>query len=163
MLNPAQVTDAVTLALQSIPELSAAMTVADSSGNANLRISAFHFRLGAEHSLAEAVYKMPAPSILVAWEGTLGGNFNGYQIWKHRIAVYLRMANMAGNVDPVGYEDLWAIICNRPPNGAATNIRCLNILPGLDIMETPSISHLLDEDRLDIFRGEFVIPEIGDN
>jgi hypothetical protein len=106
---------------------------------------------------------MPAPSILVAWEGTQGGNFNGYQIWKHRIAVYLRMANAAGNTDPVGYEDLWWTICNRPPGGAGANIRYINILPELDIMDTPSIAHLLDEEQIDIFRGEFVLPEIGDN
>jgi hypothetical protein len=106
---------------------------------------------------------MPAPSVLVTWEGTLGGNFNGYAIWKHRIAVYLRMGNMAGSNDPVGYEDLWWTICNRPPSGASANIRYINILPELDIMDTPSIAHLLDEDQLDIFRGEFVLPEIGDN
>ena len=163
MLNPAQITDATVSVLQSIPELAAAMTVAAGSGNATCRINAFHYRLGAEHRLAEAVYKMPAPSILVAWEGTQGGNFNGYQIWKHRIAVYLRMGNMAGSSTPVGYEDLWWTICNRPPEGASTNIRCISILPELDIMDTPSIVHLLDEDQIDIFRGEFVIPEIGDN
>jgi hypothetical protein len=73
------------------------------------------------------------------------------------------MGNMAGNKDPVGYEDLWWIMVNRPPTGQSQNIRCLNILPNLDIMDTPSIAHLLDEDQIDIFRGEFVIPEIGDN
>ena len=163
MLNPKLITDAVTAALQKIPALAAAMTVTDAGGNPNARISAFHYRLGAEHRLAEAIYKMPAPSILVAWEGTQGGNFSGYQIWKHRIAVYLRMGNMAGSVDPVGYEDLWWTLCNVPPSGASTNIRYLNILPALDIMDTPSVAHLLDEDQIDIFRGEFIIPEIGDN
>jgi hypothetical protein len=163
MLNPALVTDAVTALLASIPELAAAMAVTDSSGNVNVRISAFHYRLGAEHRLAEAIYKMPAPSILVAWDGTQGGNFNGYQIWKHRIAVHIRMGNMAGNLEPVGYEDLWWMICNRPPDGASQNIRYINILPELDIMDTPSVAHALDEDLVDRFVGTFVIPELGDN
>lgn len=163
MLNPKLITDAVAATLQNIPALAAAMTVTDSGGNASVRISAFHYRLGAEHRLAEAIYKMPAPSILVAWEGTQGGNFSGYAIWKHRIAVYLRMGNMAGNNDPVGYEDLWWTVCNVAPSNASQNIRYINILPELDIMDTPSISHLLDEDQIDIFRGEFVIPEVGDN
>ena len=162
MLNPALVTDAVVGVLAGIPELATALTVT-AGGNATVRISAFHYRLGAEHPLAETIYKMPAPSVLVAWEGTLGGNFNGYAIWKHRIGVYLRMGNMAGNKDPVGYEDLWWIMVNRPPTGQSQNIRYLNILPDLDIMDTPSIAHLLDEDQIDIFRGEFVIPEVGDN
>lgn len=163
MLNPSQVTDAVTAALVAIPELAAAMTVTDGNGNPICRITAFHYRLGAEHRLAEAIYKMAAGSILVVWEGTLGGNFNGYQIFKHRIAVYFRMGNMAGSNDPVGYEDLWWTVCNRPPEGSSVNIRYMNILPELDIMDTPSVAHLLDEDQIDIFRGEFVLPEIGDN
>jgi len=163
MLNPKLITDAVVAKLGAIPDLAAAMTVTDGGGNANVRISAFHYRLGAENRLAQAIYKMPAPSILVAWEGTQGGDFNGYQIWKHRIAVYLRMGNMAANIDPVGYEDLWWTICNRPPAGSTVNLRYLNILPGLDIMDTPSVAHLLDEDQIDIFRGEFVLPEMGDN
>jgi hypothetical protein len=163
MLNPALVTDAVTALLASIPELAAAMAVADSSGNVSVRISPFHYRLGAEHRLAEAIYKMPAPSILVAWDGTQGGNFNGYQIWKHRIAVHMRMGNMAGSLEPVGYEDLWWMICNRPPDGASQNIRYINILPELDIMDTPSVAHALDEDLVDRFTGIFVIPELGDN
>ena len=163
MLNPARITDAVVGLLSAIPELATAMAVADGDGNVNVRISAFHYRLGAEHRLAEAIYQMPAPSILVAWEGTLGGNLSGYQIWKHRIAVYLRMGNMAGNLEPVGYEDLWSMICNGVPDGATTNLRCINILPELDIMDTPSIAHALDEDLVDRFVVTIVLPEVGDN
>jgi hypothetical protein len=163
MLNPSQITDAVVTTLKNIPELAAAMTVLDSHQNPTVRITAFHYLLGADHRLAEAIYKMPSPSMLVAWEGTFGGNFNGYTIFKHRIAVYLRMGNAAGATDPVGYEQLWWTICNRPPQGSSQNIRYINILPDLDIMDTPSIAHLLDEDQIDIFRGEFVLPEMGDN
>jgi hypothetical protein len=162
MLNPRLITDAVTAVLAAIPDLAAAMTVTE-DGNPIVRINAFHYRLGAEDRLARAIYTMPTPSILVAWEGTLGGNFNGYQIWKHRIALYLRMGNMAGNPSPMGYEDLWSTICNHLPMNSSVNIRYMNILPDLDIMDTPSVAHLLDEDQIDIFRGEFVIPEIGDN
>ncbi|MGD0497529.1 MAG: hypothetical protein ABSC23_03735 [Bryobacteraceae bacterium] len=163
MLNPKLITDAVTAVLQNIPELATAMTVTDAGGNATVRIAAFHYRLGSDSRLMEVVFKMPAPSILVTWEGTEGGNFDASTIFKHRIAVYFRMGNMAGSNDPVGYEDLWWTVCNRPPNGKGVNIRYLNILPELDIMDTPSVAHLLDEDRMDIFRGEFVIPEVGDN
>ena len=154
MLNPASITDAIANVLLSIPELNAAM---------GSRISAFHFRLGQEHRLAEAIYKMPAPSMLVAWEGTKGGNFDGQTIWKHRWGIYYRMGNAAGVADPVGYEDLWWITCNRPPGGSGPNIRYLQIYPGLDIMDTPSIDHELDEDLVDRFKGVFIIPEIGDN
>ena len=154
MLNPAPITDAIASVLLSIPELNIAM---------GGRITAFHYRLGQEHRLAEAIYKMPAPSMLIAWEGTKGGNFDGQTVWKHRWGVYYRMGNAAGVADPVGYEDLWWITCNRPPGGSGSNIRYLQLYPGLDIMDTPSIDHELDEDLIDRFKGVFIIPEIGDN
>jgi hypothetical protein len=160
MLNPAAITDALATQLALIPALAAAMTPA---GSVVARIDAFHYRLGAENTLQMAVYKMPAPSLLVAWEGTLGGNFNGATIWKHRMGVYFRMGNMAGVLGPVGYEDLWYQTVNGVPTGSSRNIRYLNLMTGLDIMDTPSVSHAVDEDRIDYFRGEFLYPEIGDN
>jgi len=73
------------------------------------------------------------------------------------------MGNAAGLTDPVGYEDLWWIVCNKLPGGSQTNIRYMQLYPGLDIMDTPSVAHALDEDLVDRFVGTFVIPEIGDN
>ena len=163
MLNPAPITDAIVAALQSIPELAAAMTVLDAQQNPVCRIDAFHYLLGQEHRLAEAIYKMPAPSMLVAWEGSKGGNFDGQTIWKHRWGIYYRMGNAAGVAIPVGYEDLWALTCNSPPGGQGPNIRNIQLFTGLDIMDTPSIDHALDEDLIDRFKGVFTIPEIGDN
>lgn len=163
MLNPAPITDAIVSALQSIPDLAGAMTVLDANQNAVCRIYAHHYRLGAEYRLAERIYKMPAPSLLVAWEGTHGGNFDGQTIWKHRFSVYFRMGNAAGSPDPVDYEQLWWLACNQPPAASPLNIRYMNLYPGLDIMDTPSVAHALDEDLQDRFVGTFVIPEIGDN
>jgi hypothetical protein len=154
MLNPSPLVDAIVGVLLSIPELSAAL---------GGRISAFHFRLGLEHRLAEAIYKMPAPSMLLAWDGTQGGNFDGQTIWKHRFSLYLRMGNAAGLSEPIGYEDLWWIVCNRPPAGSEVGIRFMQLYPGLDIMDTPSVAHALDEDLQDRFVGTLTIPEIGDN
>jgi hypothetical protein len=58
MLNPSSMVDAIVTTLQKIPDLAAAMTVLDSTGAANCRISGFHYRLGVEHRLAEMIYKM---------------------------------------------------------------------------------------------------------
>jgi len=162
MLNPSPIVDAIVSTLQAIPSLGAAMTVTE-NGVPVCRINAFHYRLGAEHRLAEAIYKMPAPSMLVAWEGTQGGNFNGQTIWKHRFNVYFRMGNAAGVSEPVGYEDLWWMVCNGQPANSPANIRFMELYAGLDIMETPSVAHALDEDQIDRFVGTLVIPEIGDN
>ena len=162
MLNPKDITDAVASTLRAIPDLAAAMTVV-AQGVPLVRINAFHYRLGQEHRLAEAIEKLTAPSILVAWEGTLPGNPNGAEMFKHRIGVYIRMGNAAGNVDAMGYEDLWWTICNAKPTGSSQNIRYMNLLPALEIMDTPGIIHLTDADLIDIFRSEFIFPEIGDN
>ncbi len=163
MLNPAPITDAIVNVLQSIPDLAAAMTVLDSNGAPNCRISPFHYRLGVEHRLAEAIFKMPAPSLLLAWDGTQGGNFDGQTMWKHRFSLYFRMGNAVGLTEPMGYEELWWTVCNQPPTGSAACVRYMSLFPGLDIMDTPSVAHALDEDLQDRFVGTFVIPEIGDN
>jgi hypothetical protein len=155
-------TDAIAAALASIPALAAAMTVSTPGGPV-CRINAFHYLMGDEQTLVKAVYEMPAPSLLVAWEGTRGGNFDGATIWKHRWGVYYRMGNAAGIVDPVGYERLWYLTCNALPGGSPVNIRYMQLYDGLDIMDTPSVEHMLDEDQIDRFKGSFVIPEIGDN
>jgi hypothetical protein len=162
MLNASPITDAIAATLACIPDLFTAMAVTNAIGDLECRISAFHYRLGQEHQLAAAIYKMPAPSMLVAWDGTQGGNFDGQTIWKHRFHVYFRMGNAAGLDYPVGYEDLWWTVCNRPPTGSPVNIRYMTLYPGLDIMDTPSMAHALDEDQVDRFVGTFVIPEIGD-
>ena len=65
MLNPRPIVDAIVSTMRLIPDLAAAMAVID-SGNPICRISGFHYLLGQEHRLAEAIYKMPAPSMLVA-------------------------------------------------------------------------------------------------
>ena len=170
MLNPGTITDWIVEVLQSIPELAAAMTVLDGAGNPVCRISGFHYRLGAEHRRAEAIYAMPAPSILVAWDGDNPGPFDGQTIYRHRFNVYFRMGNAAGLAEPVGYEDLWDIVCNGKPvtmiDGELVenpvNIRNMQFVPGLDIMDPPGIIHAVDEDQQDRFVSVFVFPEIGD-
>jgi hypothetical protein len=163
MLNPTLIVKAVTALLQDIPALATAMTGIGPDG-LEVRIWAHRFLPGQDLNLTEAIYKMPSPSILVAWEGTQGGNFSGYAMWKHRVCVYLRAGNAAGVESPLGYEDLWALVCNGIPATLSTvNLRYTNLLPDLDIPDTPSIARLQDTEQMDIFRAEFIFPEIGDN
>lgn len=160
MLNPSLVTDAVAAALRTITALVAAM--AEDSA----RIVAYHYLYGSDEPSVKKIYEMPAPSILVLWEGTQGGNFDGSTIWKHKIAIYIRTTNVAvpGFAGVVGaYEYVWWLICNGVVNGGSHNIRQINLLPQLEIMDTPSVQHMQDEEGQDLFCGKLVIPEIGDN
>ena len=67
----------------------------------------------------------------------------------------------AGLECPVGYEDLWWSLCNTPPDGSNVNIRYMELYPGLDIMDTPSVAHALDEDLIDRFVGTLVDSRSG--
>lgn len=160
MLDPEVVTDAAVAAIQSIPEVVTAM-----NGDA-ARIVGFKYLYGVDFTLAEAVGKLKPPAILVAWAGTQGGNFDGMTIFKHRLDVYFRSANMASvafPAVPTGPGYLWSLICNKAVNGTSLNIRQVQLISGaLDLMETPSVSHRQDEELMDYFCGTFVFPEIGD-
>ena len=156
MINPAQLVDSVVTALQGIPDLVSAM------GSSAENIYAHHFLYGAENSLIDAVYKITPPGILVAYEGTLGGNFDAATIWKHKVACYIRAANATNQENPVSYEDIWSVIMNGPVNGGP-NIRCINVMPNTEIMDTPSIEHQIDQDGIDFFVVHLVFPEIGDS
>lgn len=157
MLKPSLVVDTVVSTLQTIPELVTAMA-GDST-----RIYAFHFRYGLEKSLTEALNQMIPPSTLVVWSGTIGGNFSGYQIWKHHIDIYFRAPNTVNISPAIAYEDIWWLMMNKPVNSGSLNIRQIEILPSqLDLMETPSVEHHIDEEGQDFFCGKCVFGEIGD-
>ena len=83
-------------------------------------------------------------------------------MWKHRFNIYFRMGNAVGQASSGGYEQLW-LLCNQPPTGSPVSTRYMNIDPGPEIMDTPSVGHMLDEDGVDRFVGTLVFPEIGDN
>ena len=64
MINPAEITNSLVSLLREIPEL-----VAEVGGDPE-RIFAYHDLYPKRVSLELAKYQMPAPGILVAWQGT---------------------------------------------------------------------------------------------
>ena len=160
MLKSSLIVDTVVCTLQTIQPLVTAM-----NGDPT-RIKAFHFMPGMDKSLAEAINTMLQPSILVTSTGTMGGNFDGQTIFKHPVDVYFRAPNTANMVPAIAYEDVWWLMVNQPVNGSDVpylNIRNVQILPGqLDLMDTPSVQHMTDEQGQDYFCGRFIFPEIGD-
>jgi hypothetical protein len=157
MLNSRNLVDAVVAALQSIPALVTA--VAGDQSN----IYAHHFFYGTDFSLNEAIYKMTSPSILVAWERTLGGNFDGMTEFKDLVCVYIRAANAAGQEAPLSYEDLWHLMMTSPVNAGTQDIRHIEIVPGeWTLMDVPSIAPLQDAESMDFFKASLVFPQLGD-
>lgn len=162
MIDTTELVSSVVSTLQSIPALVAIM-----NGDP-AQIAAFHYYYGVENALEQTLFEMKAPSILVAWEGTEPGNFDATAMWKYHIAVYMKTANQATAVSPVSYERLWYVICNAPVNGTNQNIRYSIILkdgngsPLVDIMDTPPVTHLQDQNGMDYFKGLFVFPDLSE-
>ena len=81
MVNIAQVVDAIVEKLREIPEL-----VTEMGANPD-RIYAYHDHYPKRTSLPQAIYQMPAPSVMVAWQGTAPGNF-GENEWPEDIVAH---------------------------------------------------------------------------
>jgi hypothetical protein len=157
MIKGSLIVDTLAATLQTIPALVTAMN------NDPTRIVGYHFIPGLSRSLTEAVQQMLTPSILINYEAIMGGNFNGYMIWKHHVDIYYRGGNQAGQMIPTNAEDIAYLMMNQPVNAGTLNVRQIEILPGqLDLMDTPSFAHMVDDAGTDYWCGRCVFGEIGD-
>ncbi|HEY4360097.1 MAG TPA: hypothetical protein VGN17_03980 [Bryobacteraceae bacterium] len=156
MLKPSLVVNAVISTLQTIAPFVAAM-------NGPQNIKAHSFVNGQVVPIMTDIYEMTAPSCLVVYEGTLGGNFDGMTIWKHLLTIYLKAPNQATIQTPLGYEDLVWMVVNGEVNSTQLNIRQISVIPEVSLMDTPTITRMTDESRTDFFKVECVFPEIGDS
>jgi len=157
MLDPTLIGQALVSTLQNIPTLVSALN------NTSANISLHKFQYGMDYRLKEAVYKMVPPAILIAWDGTKGGNFSGQQIWKHPFLGFARLQNQTGAETPISLSDLWVLIVNGKLGSTTQNIRQVQIYSGVDIMDTPSSFVRQDEEGMDFLEFQMVFPEIGDN
>lgn len=163
MIDPETIVDAVVGALRGIPDLAQAL-----NGDAE-RIRGFHDLAGVDVPLRKAVYEMSAPGILIAYAGTLPQSTQwGEGVFKHRVYCCMVLGNQAQSDAPIGYGTFWKkIIGSGPVKGwdqvAGANIRSVQLVEGLEIMDTPGVLRQMDEDGIDYFEGVFAFPEIGDN
>jgi hypothetical protein len=158
VLNSRPIADQIVAALQSIPELVAAM-----GGNAE-NIFAYHYLFSEENRLESAISQLTAPSIMVAWKGTMPGARDGQTLWAHHFYVFIRTGRAVGLAVPLSYEDIWWLMINGKVFGSAyASILDYNLVAGLEIMDIPSALHQLDESRFDFFQSVFCFPEIGNN
>mgnify|MGYP000094317710 CR=1 FL=1 len=84
MIDPAELVDNLVALLRDLPDL-----VMEVDGDPD-RIYAYHDLYPKRVSLPLAIYEMPVPSILVAWQGTVPGSFGSSEAWKHNLSLYLR-------------------------------------------------------------------------
>jgi hypothetical protein len=156
VINPAELVDALVAKLRAIPEL-----VAEMEGDAE-RIRAYHDLYPKRVSLALAIYEMPAPAILVAWQGTTPGSFGAGEAWKHNLSLYLRARETFEGDPPTAYYRLFDRIVNGVPTGSAFKMLYTTIHPACHPMDLPSIERATDEQGTDYFQVTVSFTEMGD-
>jgi hypothetical protein len=122
MLTSTTVLNAVLASLQSIPQLTAEL------GGSQF-ITAHYSYSGEENSLMRALGQMREPSMLIAYNDIMMGNFDGQTMWKHRVALYVRARNAKVNGGALSAPDLLAMAVNYPITvpETAPNIRYVDL------------------------------------
>jgi len=156
MINPAELVDALVEKLRAIPEL-----VLEIEGDPQ-RIYAYHDLYPKRVSLPLAIYEMPVPSILVAWQGTTPGSFGAGEAWKHNLSLYLRARETLEGDPPTAYYRLFDLIVNGVPAGGALKMLYTTIHPRCHPMDLPSIQRTSDEQGTDYFEVTVSFTEMGD-
>jgi hypothetical protein len=156
MINPAELVDALVEKLRAIPEL-----VAEMEGDPE-RVSAYHDLYPKRVSLPLAIYEMPVPSILVAWQGTAPGSFGAGEAWKHNLSLYLRARETFEGGPPTAYYRLFDLIVNGVPAGGALKMLYTTVHARCLPMDLPSIQRATDEQGTDYFEVTVSFTEMGD-
>src|ERR1039457_1309398 len=84
MIDPSELITNLIGTLRDIPDL-----VVEMGGDAE-RIYPYHDSYPKNVSLVHAIHAMPAPGLMVVWQGTQPGSFGGVDVWKHQITLFLR-------------------------------------------------------------------------
>lgn len=161
MLNPGTLVSSVVAALRDIPEL-----IAEMGGEAN-RIYSFYGQFPTEASLARAIWTMPRPAVMVAYDG-FGPGRRGGEVWKHRMSIYLRLRETAPDDSPEAhYRALWLLVNGVPTSGDGLRMLYATIHPDCDPMDVPSARRqtLVIDDAgttMDYFEFAMTLTEKGD-
>jgi len=157
MIDPSELVDNLVALLRDIPEL-----VAEMEGDEQ-RIFAYHDRYPKHSSLAEAIHQMPAPSIMVAWQGTSPGSFGGVDVWRHQVTLYLRARETFDGDPPTAYYRLFRLITKGVPASAGVPMLNAAVHSSCYPMDLPQIQRQTDAEGLDYFEVPLSFTEIGDD
>ena len=157
MINPAEITNSLVSLLREIPEL-----VAEVGGDPE-KIFAYHDLYPKRISLELAKYQMPAPGILVAWQGTGPGSFGGFEVWRHEFSISLRAGEQFEDDPPTGYYRLFRLITKGVPTSAGQPMLNTTVHSSCHPMEVADWSRHTDSEGIDYFEVSVTFTEIGDD
>lgn len=126
------------------------------------KIFAYHDSFPQNVSTVHALHQMPAPAILVFWEGTGPGGFGGMDVWKHRLKLYIR-AKEELSVGSWYYQVHRQIVKGIPTAGGGIEMINQTVHASCYPMELPAIQRQTDAEALDYFEMAIDFPEIGDS
>jgi hypothetical protein len=156
VINPADLINALVTQMRLVPGL-----VAEVGGDPN-RIVAYHDNYPHKISLFRELYIMPAPGILVAWQGTeVAAQEGGFERWQHGVSVYLK-SGVESSTDSSAYYRMFRAFTKGIPAGGTIELQYATIHPACNPMNTPSISRQPDEEGIDFFEIATSFTEIGD-
>jgi len=157
MIDPAILVNAVVTALRDIPSL-----LAEVRGDAE-RITAYRDKPPDNVSLDEAIYRMPAPSVMVAWQESGPGNFAEWEAWKHQVSIFVRADDAPDlNVASGSFYRIFQAIWKGPRNAGET-LRNTTVHADLYPMDVPTFRRIRDIEGVDFFEVAVTFTEIGDN
>jgi len=156
VIDASALVDSLVGLLRGIPEL-----VAEMNGDEQ-RIYAYHDLYPKKVSLAFAIHQSPAPSIMVAWQGTAPGTFGGVDVWKHQLSLFLRSRETRDTDPPTAYYRLFRLITKGVPDSIGVPMLNATVHTSCYPMDLPSIQRATDAEGLDYFEVNMFFTEAGD-
>ena len=157
MINAAEITNSLVALLRDIPEL------VEEMGGDGERIFPYHDLYPKRVSLALAIYQMPSPGIMVAWQGGGLGSFGGFEAYKHRFSIYLRAGENFADDPPTAYYRLLRLILKGIPASGSQPISNTTVHSSCHPMEVAEWSRQTDSEGIDYFEVAVTFTEIGDD
>ena len=156
MIDPAELVDNLVALLRDIPDLVLEM------GGLDDHIFAYHDSYPKRASLANAIHTMPAPGIMVVWQGTQPGAFGGMDVWKHQVTLFLRARETFEGDPPTAYYRLFRLITKGVPTAEGIAMINVTVHPSCYPMDLPMIQRQTDAEGLDYFEVPMTFTEAGD-
>lgn len=134
MVNPQDLTSALVTKLQSIATLVSLL------GGDQKMISPYRRIYPNQMKLEDAVWRMPIPSIMIVWEGTVPGPMRGIgEVWKHRFGLYIRPKEGVNEDASLNAYKIWEKIINGVPTGDGLKMLRTTIHESCYPMDPPSV------------------------
>jgi len=151
MISLIEITNAMTAKLQSIPELVALLDAGAAS------VFPYIDENPKRNSISNEIYRMPAGSILVVWNGTVLEAAETMEAWIHVIQIYIRARRGDSALAIID-----ALMDGIPVPGDGLRWRYCPIMDGVLPTVVRDIARLIDEEGIDYFVVTSVTQEIGD-